>query len=129
MVERIPLPARAPTEMSQVEVARYAGLRARPKRFLLIVGCLSLFGPLCIDMYLPALPRISLDLHASTSSVQVSLTTCLIGLGLGQLLIGPISDRIGRRPPLLAGLTLFVVASLACSLAPSAVVLLSLIHI
>jgi len=93
------------------------------RRFLLMVGGLSLFGPLCIDMYLPALPRISSDLHAGPSAVQFSLTTCLVGLGLGQLLIGPLSDRLGRRPPLLAGLVLFVLASLTCSMAPNALLL------
>jgi DHA1 family bicyclomycin/chloramphenicol resistance-like MFS transporter len=88
-------------------------------RLVLIVGGLSIFGPLCIDMYLPALPRISGDLHASTSSVQLSVTGCLIGIAVGQLLIGPISDRKGRRGPLFLGLGLFILSSLACSAASS----------
>jgi DHA1 family bicyclomycin/chloramphenicol resistance-like MFS transporter len=88
-------------------------------RLVLIVGGLSIFGPLCIDMYLPALPRISGDLHASTSAVQLSVTGCLIGIGVGQLLIGPISDRKGRRGPLFLGLGLFILSSLACSAASS----------
>jgi DHA1 family bicyclomycin/chloramphenicol resistance-like MFS transporter len=83
-------------------------------RLVLIVGGLSIFGPLCIDMYLPALPRISRDLHASTSSVQLSVTGCLVGIAIGQLIIGPISDRNGRRSPLVVGLGLFIVSSLAC---------------
>jgi DHA1 family bicyclomycin/chloramphenicol resistance-like MFS transporter len=83
-------------------------------RLVLIVGGLSIFGPLCIDMYLPALPRISRDLHAGTSAVQLSVTGCLVGIALGQLIIGPISDRNGRRSPLVLGLGLFIVSSLAC---------------
>jgi len=84
-------------------------------RLVLVIGGLSIFGPLCIDMYLPSLPRISRDLHASTSSVQLTLTMCLIGIAVGQLVIGPISDRVGRRGPLLAGICAFVVSSLACA--------------
>lgn len=96
------------------------------RKLFLMIGGLTLFGPLCIDMYLPSLPRLTEDLHASASAVQFSLTTCLIGLALGQVLIGPASDRYGRRRPLLGGLALFVLASLACSLASSAPMLATL---
>jgi MFS transporter, DHA1 family, multidrug resistance protein len=85
-------------------------------RLVLVIGGLSIFGPLCIDMYLPALPRISRDLHASTSAVQLSITACLIGIAIGQLVIGPISDREGRRRPLLIGIGAFVLSSLSCLL-------------
>lgn len=88
-------------------------------RLVLVIGSLSIFGPLCIDMYLPALPRISTDLHASTSAVQFSVTGCLIGIAAGQLIIGPISDQRGRRSPLLFGLLLFIGSSIACSLVSS----------
>jgi MFS transporter, DHA1 family, multidrug resistance protein len=94
-------------------------------RLVLIVGGLSIFGPLCIDMYLPALPRISHDLHASTSSVQLSVTGCLVGIALGQLIIGPISDRNGRRSPLVLGLGLFICSSLACSAVSSVYLLVA----
>jgi DHA1 family bicyclomycin/chloramphenicol resistance-like MFS transporter len=93
---------------------------------ILLVGSMAAFGPLCIDMYLPALPDIGDDLAASASSVQLSLTACLIGLGAGQLLIGPLSDRYGRRRPLIVGLLLFVLASAACALAPSVAALVAL---
>lgn len=93
---------------------------------ILIVGSLTAFGPLCIDMYLPALPRISHDLHTSASAVQLSLTACLIGLALGQVLIGPLSDRLGRRRPLFFGLAAFILASVACALAPGILVLIGL---
>jgi DHA1 family bicyclomycin/chloramphenicol resistance-like MFS transporter len=70
-------------------------------------------------MYLPAFPDISRDLHADASQVQLTLTACLIGISLGQLLFGPISDRVGRRPPLLTGLAAFVASSVACAFAPN----------
>jgi DHA1 family bicyclomycin/chloramphenicol resistance-like MFS transporter len=88
-------------------------------RQVALIGTMSIFGPLCIDMYLPALPQINRDLHASASAVQLTLTACLIGIAAGQLLIGPISDRLGRRLPLLIGLASFVFSSLACAVAPN----------
>ena len=88
-------------------------------RQVALIGSITIVGPLCIDMYLPALPEINRDLHASASAVQLSLTACLIGIATGQLLFGPVSDRLGRRPPLLAGLTAFTIASLACAAAPN----------
>jgi len=92
-------------------------------RLVALIGSLSIFGPLCIDMYLPAMPEIHRDLHASASAVQLTLTGCLIGISLGQLFIGPLSDRLGRRPPLLGGLFAFVVSSMACAMAPNVYVL------
>src|ERR1700751_5747316 len=92
-------------------------------RLVALIGSLTIFGPLCIDMYLPGLPRISQQLHAGASSVQLTLTACMIGISAGQLLLGPVSDRIGRRPPLLAGLAAFVVSSVACALASNIFVL------
>jgi DHA1 family bicyclomycin/chloramphenicol resistance-like MFS transporter len=80
---------------------------------------MSGLGSLCVDMYLPALPDISRDLHAGTSATQASLTTCLVGLALGQVLTGPVSDRLGRRPPLFAGLLMFAAAAAACAVAPN----------
>jgi MFS transporter, DHA1 family, multidrug resistance protein len=88
-------------------------------RQVALIGTMSIFGPLCIDMYLPALPDINRQLHASASAVQLTLTACLIGIAAGQLILGPISDRYGRRPPLLAGLAAFVLSSLACAAAPN----------
>jgi MFS transporter, DHA1 family, multidrug resistance protein len=93
---------------------------------VLIVGSLTAFGPLSIDSYLPALPSISNALDASPSMVQLSLTSCLVGLAVGQLLAGPASDRWGRRPPLMVGIAAFVVASLCCAAAGSVWVLIAL---
>jgi MFS transporter, DHA1 family, multidrug resistance protein len=80
---------------------------------------------MCTDMYLPSFPTIARDLGTSDSVVQLTLTTCLLGLAFGQLLAGPLSDRLGRRPPLLAGLVVFTAASLVCAVAPNAGLLLA----
>ena len=85
----------------------------------LILGALSAFGPLSMDMYLPGLPSLTRDLGASASTGQLTLTGCMLGLAGGQLLAGPLSDSLGRRRPLLAGLVGYIAASLACAAAPS----------
>ncbi|MDQ0413312.1 Bcr/CflA family multidrug efflux MFS transporter [Mesobacillus stamsii] len=85
----------------------------------LLLGSLGLLGPFTIDMYLPSFPTIVNDYGTTASLVQISLTTCLLGLGLGQLIIGPMSDVQGRRKPLLFFLTFYLIASIACALAPS----------
>jgi DHA1 family bicyclomycin/chloramphenicol resistance-like MFS transporter len=93
---------------------------------LLILGALSAFGPLSIDMYLPALPGLAHDLGDPPSAVQVTLTTCLAGLAAGQILAGPVSDARGRRPVALAGLLAFTLASVLCAVSPSIPVLAGL---
>lgn len=95
----------------------------QPRHLLLLLGCLSTFGPLSMDMYLPGLPAMADDLGASTSAAQLTLTACLAGLATGQLLVGPLSDTHGRRRPLLAGLLAYAAASLLCALAPSVLAL------
>lgn len=92
---------------------------AHAVRLFFILGSLSAFGPLSIDMYLPAFPAISAGLHAGPSAVQLTLTACLIGLAVGQLVAGPLSDALGRRRPLLVGLGVYTVLSAACIVAPS----------
>jgi DHA1 family bicyclomycin/chloramphenicol resistance-like MFS transporter len=90
---------------------------------ILVLGLLVALGPLTIDMYLPALPRIAEDLSVTSSVVQLTLTGTLAGLALGQLIIGPLSDSLGRRRPLMAGIVLHMIASVVCMLAPNIVVL------
>ena len=100
-------------------------LRGRARLFVLLGG-LTAFGPLSIDMYLPALPAIGRDLAASESLIQLTLTACLIGLAIGQVVAGPISDALGRRRPVLIGVAGYVLASLLCAVAPTAPILVSL---
>ncbi|RBM12346.1 Bcr/CflA family drug resistance efflux transporter [Prauserella sp. PE36] len=97
--------------------------RAERIRVILVLGALIALGPLTIDMYLPALPAIGEYLDASSSTVQLTLTGTLLGLGLGQLLVGPFSDAVGRRVPLIAGTVLHIAASLLCLIAPNVGVL------
>jgi DHA1 family bicyclomycin/chloramphenicol resistance-like MFS transporter len=86
-------------------------------RIAIILGGLTAMGPLAIDMYLPALPTIARELAASSAAVQVSLAIYFIGIALGQAFYGPLSDRIGRKPALAFGLTMFVASSVGCALA------------
>jgi DHA1 family bicyclomycin/chloramphenicol resistance-like MFS transporter len=100
---------------------------ARPPAYTVVVlGLLTMFGPLSLDLYLPALPQLADDLGTSASAAQLSITACLVGLAVGQLVAGPLSDRLGRRRPLIVGLLAYVVASVACALAPSVMVLVAL---
>ncbi|MFE8014964.1 multidrug effflux MFS transporter [Streptomyces antibioticus] len=85
----------------------------------LILGGLTATPPLSMDMYLPALPEVTRHLHAPAATVQLTLTACLAGMALGQLVVGPMSDRWGRRRPLLAGLLVYVLATALCALAPT----------
>ena len=93
---------------------------ARGRRTLLpALGALSAFGPLSMDLYIPALPALGRELHTTEALAQVTMSACLIGLALGQLLWGPISDRYGRRRPLLWAVAGFAVASFVCAVSPS----------
>ncbi len=96
-----------------------------PSRALLalVLGAFVAVGPLTIDMYLPALPTITAELGTTSAMVQLTLTGTLVGLALGQLVLGPLSDAFGRRTPLLAGTALYVVASVLILVAPTIEVL------
>ncbi|HYM70168.1 MAG TPA: Bcr/CflA family multidrug efflux MFS transporter [bacterium] len=85
--------------------------------FTALLGGLTAFGPMSIDMYLPAMPALAGTLRASPGSVQLTLSAFFVGFGLGQLVYGPISDRWGRKPPMLAGIGFYVAASLLCAFA------------
>ncbi|MFI5817948.1 multidrug effflux MFS transporter [Streptomyces rishiriensis] len=91
----------------------------------LVLGGLTATPPLSMDLYLPALPEVTRTLHAPAATVQLTLTACLAGMALGQLVVGPMSDRWGRRRPLLAGLAVYVVATALCALAPTVEVLVA----
>src|SRR3954453_4264563 len=97
--------------------------RPRTARTALTLGAFVALGPLTIDMYLPALPTITSELGTTSAAVQLTLTGTLIGLAMGQLVLGPLSDRFGRRRPLIAGTALHVLASLLVLVAPTIEVL------
>lgn len=82
-----------------------------------LLGAMTAFGAMSIDMYLPAMPSIGVDLRASPAEVQRTLSSLLLGLAAGQLVYGPWSDRVGRRIPILSGILLYVAASIWCALA------------
>jgi DHA1 family bicyclomycin/chloramphenicol resistance-like MFS transporter len=92
----------------------------------LVLGLLSAIGPFAIDMYLPALPSIGQSLGVSMSAVQASLMAFFISLGIGQIIYGPISDMVGRKPPLYFGLALFALCSIGCAMAPDIETLIAL---
>ncbi|MFI8432589.1 multidrug effflux MFS transporter [Streptomyces sp. NPDC079020] len=90
----------------------------------MVLGGLTALPPLSMDMYLPALPEVTDSLHAPAATVQLTLTACLAGMALGQLVVGPMSDRWGRRRPLLLGMAVYVLATAICALAPTAELLI-----
>src|SRR3954453_2389325 len=103
--------------------APQALLARRLPLLIVLLGGLTAFGPLSMDLYLPAFPALAADLGASQAQVQLTLTADVIGLVAGQLVLGPLSDAWGRRRLLLGGTVVCSLASLLCALAPSAAVL------
>ncbi|WP_406140364.1 multidrug effflux MFS transporter [Streptomyces sp. NBC_01089] len=91
----------------------------------LVLGGLTALPALSMDMYLPALPEVTDALHSPAATVQLTLTACLIGMALGQLVVGPMSDKWGRRRPLLIGMAVYVAATAVCALAPSVELLIT----
>jgi DHA1 family bicyclomycin/chloramphenicol resistance-like MFS transporter len=94
-------------------------MTAKFLRTAIILGLLSAIGPFAVDMYLPALPSIGADLQASTSAVQMSLFIFFLSMGFGQIIVGPISDMVGRKLPLYGGLLLFAIGGVGSALSPS----------
>ncbi|WP_328925419.1 multidrug effflux MFS transporter [Streptomyces sp. NBC_00190] len=104
----------ASTAVAPLTAARRTGLLVT-----FVLGGLTALPPLSMDMYLPALPQVTSVLHSPAATVQLTLTACLAGMALGQLVIGPMSDKWGRRRPLLVGMTVYVLATAICALAPT----------
>jgi DHA1 family bicyclomycin/chloramphenicol resistance-like MFS transporter len=100
--------------------------RKTPWGLMVLLGAMTALGPLAIDMYLPSLPTMGAELHASSAQTQATVATFLAGMAIGQLFYGPASDRFGRKPPILLGLAIYVVAGIGCALAVSAPVLIGL---
>jgi DHA1 family bicyclomycin/chloramphenicol resistance-like MFS transporter len=100
--------------------------RKTPWGLMVLLGAMTALGPLAIDMYLPSLPAMGAELHASSAQTQATVATFLAGMAIGQLFYGPASDRFGRKPPILLGLAIYVIAGVGCALAVSAPVLIGL---
>ncbi|MCW8384189.1 multidrug effflux MFS transporter [Streptomyces justiciae] len=121
---------RSPAAPAPAKTRRAAGDGGRELRrtgilVTLLLSGLTAVSPLSMDMYLPALPEVTHALGSSAGTLQLTLTAYFVGMAVGQLVIGPMSDRWGRRRPLLAGMVAYVVASLCCSLAPNAELLIT----
>jgi DHA1 family bicyclomycin/chloramphenicol resistance-like MFS transporter len=121
-----PLPwwrlSRRRSSVPAVETTSHLSRLSRPRRLVLIAVLSSVYtiGPLATDLYLPALPVVATDLGASSSAIALTVTSFLLGLAFGQLLVGPLSDTYGRRRPLLIGLGVFTVTCALCAVTPSA---------
>lgn len=88
-------------------------------RITLVLGALEAFGPLSMDLYMPQLPALARSLGTSDALAQATMSACMIGLGVGQLIAGPLSDRFGRKRPMLVGVVLFTILSALCAFAPT----------
>ncbi|MCS0638954.1 multidrug effflux MFS transporter [Streptomyces sp. LP05-1] len=115
-----PLTGAAPATPGAPAPVAGAGARRASLLVTLILGGLTALPPLSMDMYLPALPQVTRVLDAPAATVQLTLTACLAGMALGQLVVGPMSDKWGRRRPLLIGMLVYVLATAVCAFAPSA---------
>jgi DHA1 family bicyclomycin/chloramphenicol resistance-like MFS transporter len=87
--------------------------------YVFVLGALTALGPFSIDLYLPSLPSVQSDLATTTAAVQFTLSATTIGFAIGQLLVGPWSDRVGRRMPLIIATSVHVLASIAIALSPN----------
>lgn len=84
-----------------------------------VLGLLTIFGPISMDLYLPVLPALTAELQSMTSAAQLTITACLLGLAIGQVIAGPLSDRFGRRTPLLIGVIAYTLTSALCAVSPT----------
>ncbi|MBP1135032.1 DHA1 family bicyclomycin/chloramphenicol resistance-like MFS transporter [Arthrobacter sp. PvP023] len=96
-----------------------APIQAVGRPLAVVLGLLTIFGPISMDLYLPVLPALTAELNSTTSVAQLTISACLLGLAIGQVVAGPLSDRFGRRPPLLIGVIAYTLTSVLCALSPT----------
>ena len=113
-------------DVEELRAAHAAAPRLRRAGLIVLLGALTAFGALSIDMYLPGLPALASDLRAGQGAAETTVAAFLFGLAGGQLIYGPLADRLGRRSPLLVGIALYTVASLGCAMAGSIEILIAL---
>jgi DHA1 family bicyclomycin/chloramphenicol resistance-like MFS transporter len=104
---------------STLETPPTTGPPAVGRALAVVLSLLTVFGPISMDLYLPVLPALTDELRSATSTAQLTITACLLGLAAGQLVAGPLSDRLGRRRPLLVGVVAYVAVSLLCAASPT----------
>src|SRR5271155_951735 len=109
--------------MTEMRAAFAAAPRWRHWELIFILAMLTAFGSVSIDMYLPAMPAIARDLHVPEHVIANTMASFFLGFALGQAFFGPIADRFGRKPPLYAGIVLYIAACAACAVTDSASVL------
>lgn len=107
------------TPAQATPAAALAPQQAVGRPLAVVLGLLTIFGPISMDLYLPVLPALTAELQSTTSVAQLTITACLLGLAIGQLVAGPLSDRFGRRTPLLIGVVAYTVTSVLCALSPT----------
>ncbi|MET9466334.1 multidrug effflux MFS transporter [Streptomyces sp. NPDC006544] len=120
----VPPSVAAPLTAAPLAAAPLAAARRTGLLVTFVLGGLTALPPLSMDMYLPALPAVTTALNSPAATVQLTLTACLAGMALGQLVIGPMSDKWGRRRPLLIGMVVYVLATALCAFAPTAELLI-----
>ncbi|MFC3070665.1 multidrug effflux MFS transporter [Phenylobacterium soli] len=106
--------------MSEIDSSRHSAGEGTPWGLVILLGSLTAMGPIAIDMYLPSLPAIGAALKASSGETQGTVAAFLAGMAIGQFVYGPASDRIGRKPPILIGVGIFILASIGCGFAQTA---------
>ncbi|MGK5629089.1 multidrug effflux MFS transporter [Streptomyces sp. URMC 123] len=124
-VPPVPVPSDPSDSVTSAPPAGLAGQRRTGVLLTLILGGLTALPPLSMDMYLPAMPAVTRSLDSPAATIQLTLTACLAGMAAGQLVVGPMSDKWGRRRPLLVGMVIYVVATLMCAFAPTAELLIA----
>lgn len=105
--------------MTAVDTPTPVRQQAVGRPLAIVLGLLTIFGPISMDLYLPVLPALTAGFQSTTSVAQLTITACLLGLAIGQVIAGPLSDRLGRRTPLLIGVLAYTLTSALCAVSPT----------